>query len=90
MGAILLLRDRSLITSRGGRWFWRGGTILKQAPFWGVNFSLVRNMRGSNFMTQQQQSREFDVSDLSSIPWLGKRNESAILKITQKALNKKR
>ena len=23
-------------------------------------------------MTQQQQSREFDVSDLSSIPWLGK------------------
>ena len=29
-----------------------GGTILKQAPFWGVNFSLVRkNMRGSNFMT---------------------------------------
>ena len=46
-----------------------GGTILKQAPFWGVNFSLVRNMRGgSNFMTQQQQSREFDVSDLSSSP----------------------
>ena len=45
-----------------------GGTILKQVPFWGVNFSLVRNMRGSNFMTQQQQSREFDVSDLSSIP----------------------
>ena len=26
-------------------------------------------------MTQQQQSREFDVSDLSSIPWLGKRKE---------------
>ena len=25
-------------------------------------------------MTQQQQSREFDVSDLSSIPWLGKGN----------------
>ena len=23
-------------------------------------------------MTQQQQSREFDVSDLSSIPWLGR------------------
>ena len=42
----------------GGRWFWRGGTILKQVPFWGVNFSLVRNMRGSNFMTQQQQSGE--------------------------------
>ena len=49
--------------------------MLKQAPFWGVNFSLVRNMRGSNFMTQQQQSREFDASDLSSIPWLGKRKE---------------
>ena len=28
-----------------------GGTILKQAPFWGVHFSLVKNMRGSNFMT---------------------------------------
>ena len=26
-------------------------------------------------MTQQQQSREFDVSDLSPIPWLGKRKE---------------
>ena len=26
-------------------------------------------------MTQQQQSREFDVSDLSSIPFLGKRKE---------------
>ena len=26
-------------------------------------------------MTQQQQSREFDVSDLSSIPWLEKRKE---------------
>lgn len=113
-GKQLLLRDRSLICIPGGRrWFWRGGTMLKQAPFWGVNFSLVRNMRGSNFMTQQQQSREFDVSDLSSIPWLGKRKElniwrdfrsrgkgcltwprkslepssqSAILKITQKAL----
>ena len=45
-----------------------GGTILKQAPFGGVNFSLVRNMTGSNFMTQQQQSREFDLSDLSSNP----------------------
>ena len=52
-----------------------GGTILKQAPFWGVNFSLVKDMRGSKFMTQQQQSRKFDVSDLSSIPWLGKRKE---------------
>ena len=65
-------------------------------------------------MTQQQQSREFDVSDLYSIPWLGKTwkelnicrkfrsrgkacltwlrkslepsSQSAILKITQKAL----
>ena len=26
-----------------------GGTILKQGPFWGVNFSLVRNMRGVKF-----------------------------------------
>ena len=26
-------------------------------------------------MTQKQQSREFDVSDLSSFPWLGKRKE---------------
>ena len=45
-----LLRDRSLITSRGGgRWFGRGGTILKQALFWGVHFSLVKNMRGVKF-----------------------------------------
>ena len=70
-----LLRDRSLIKFQvggGGGWFWRGGIILKQAPFWEVNFSLVR---GSNFMTQEQEPREFDVSDLSSIPWLGKRKE---------------
>ena len=26
-----------------------GGTILKQGSFWGVNFSLVRNMRGVKF-----------------------------------------
>ena len=26
-----------------------GGTILKQAPFGGVNFSLVKNMRGVKF-----------------------------------------
>ena len=41
-----------LLRPKGGRWFWRGGgggTILKQAPFWGVNFSLVRNMRGVKF-----------------------------------------
>ena len=45
------VRDRSLITSRGGggQWFWRGDTILKQSPFWGVNFSPVRNMRGFKF-----------------------------------------
>ena len=36
---------------RGGGGFGGGGggTILKQAPFWGVNFSLVRNMRGVKF-----------------------------------------
>ena len=27
-----------------------GGTILKQAPFWGVNFLLVRNMRGGQIL----------------------------------------
>ena len=52
----------------GGR-----GYKFKTRPFWGVNFSLVRNMRGSNFMAQQQESRELEVSDLSSIPWLGKK-----------------
>ena len=36
------LRDRSLITSQGG-------TILKQAPFWGVHFSLVKNMKWAKF-----------------------------------------
>ena len=61
----------------GGGFGGGGGTISKQAPFWELNFSLVRNMRGwgSNFMTQQQEPREFDVSDLSSIPWLGKRKK---------------
>ena len=38
-----------LLRPKGGRWFWRGGTILKQAPFGGVNFSLVKNMRGVKF-----------------------------------------
>ena len=52
-----------------------GGTILKQDPFWEINVSLKRNTRGSNFMAQQQQSREFDISDLSPIPLLGKRKE---------------
>ena len=28
-----------------------GGTILKKAPLWEANFSLVRNVRGSNFLT---------------------------------------
>jgi len=34
---------------RGGGGFGGGGTILKQAPFGGVNFSLVKNMRGVKF-----------------------------------------
>ena len=68
----MLGTDR-LLRPKGGRWFWRGGTIFSGKKYEGVQFSLVRNMRGSNFMTQQQQSREFDVSDLSSIPLLGKR-----------------
>ena len=42
-------RDRSFITSQGGAVVLEGGTFLKQAPFWGVNFSLVRNMRGVKF-----------------------------------------
>ena len=29
-------------------------------------------------MAQQQQSREFEVSDLSSIPWLGKRRKNQL------------
>ena len=44
----MLGTDR-LLRPKGGRWFWRGGTILKQAPFGGVNFSLVKNMRGVKF-----------------------------------------
>ena len=42
-------RDRSLITSQGEAVVLEGGTILKQALFGGVNFSLVRNMRGVKF-----------------------------------------
>ena len=49
-------RDRSLITSQRGGGGGRGrgfgggrGTILKQAPFWEIIFSLVRNMRGAKF-----------------------------------------
>ena len=30
----------------GAAVFLEGGTILKQAPFWGVSFSQVRNMGG--------------------------------------------
>ena len=46
-----IVRDRSLITSPGGGegGGFGGGTIWKQAPFWGVNFSLVRNTRGIKF-----------------------------------------
>ena len=33
-----------------------GGTILNKPLLRGVNFSLMRNVRGSNFMTQQRQS----------------------------------
>ena len=44
-----IVRDRSLITSPGGAVVLEEVTILKQAPFWGVNFSLVRNMRGVKF-----------------------------------------
>ena len=47
-----MLRDRSFITSQGGAVVLEGGgggTILKQAPFGGVSFSLVRNMRGVKF-----------------------------------------
>ena len=43
------VRDRSFITSQGGAVVLEGGTILKQAPFGGVNFSLVKNMRGVKF-----------------------------------------
>ena len=70
----LTIRDRSFITSQGGRWFWRGGGYnFKTSPFLGGKFfSGKKHEGGSNFMTQQQQSREFDVSGLSSIPWWGK------------------
>ena len=33
----------------GGGGIGGGGTILKQAPLWGVHFSLVKNMRGVKF-----------------------------------------
>ena len=57
MGARCLISDTGskrlgtdcLLRPMGGRWFWRGVTILKQAPFGGVNFSLVKNMRGVKF-----------------------------------------
>ena len=53
-----------------------GGTIIKQAPFWGVNLSLVRNMRGVKFYGTA--TREFEVSDPSFIPWLGKRKNNQL------------
>ena len=37
-------------------------------------------------MTQQQQSREFDVSDLSSIPLLGKRNNLTRFQVPREGL----
>ena len=53
-----------------------GGYNFKTSPFLGGKFFTGKKHEGgSNFMTQQQQCREFDVSDLSSIPWLGKRKE---------------
>ena len=73
--------DRSLITSQEGCGEFGegvGGYNFKTSPssFSGVNFSLVRNMRGSiNFNNSKQESREFDVTNLSSIPWLEKKKE---------------
>ena len=70
----ILGADRSL-RPRGGGGF-GGGYSFKTSPFLGDKFLTGKKHEGgSNFMTQQQQSREFDVSDLSSIPWLGKRKE---------------
>ena len=37
-------------------------------------------------MTQQQQSREFDVSDLSPIPWLGKRKKLTRFQVPREGL----
>ena len=63
LGTDRLLRPREVVLE--------GGTILKQAPFWGVNFfTRKKHEGGSNFMAQQQQSKEFEVSDLSSTTWL--------------------
>ena len=44
------IRDRSFVTSRGGRAVvLDGGYNFKTSPFLGVNFSLVRNMKGVKF-----------------------------------------
>ena len=54
-----MIRDRSLIMSQEGAGSCGGGaTTLKNAPFWGdlINCSLVRNVKGSNVLTQQRQS----------------------------------
>ena len=62
-------RDRSFITSQGGAVVLEGGYNFKTSAFLGGKFfSGKKHEGGSNFMTQQQQSREFDVSDLSSSP----------------------
>ena len=52
-----------------------GGYNFKTSPFLGGKFFSGKKHEGGQILTQQQQSREFDVSDLSSIPWLGKRKE---------------
>ena len=46
-------------TGAFGRGGGGGDTILKEAPLWGVIFSLERNVRGSNFIRQQQKSKWF-------------------------------
>ena len=56
----MLIRDRSLTTSK---------------PLLGGKFFTGKKHEGGQILSQQQQSREFDVSDLSSIPWFGKKKE---------------
>ena len=65
-----VVRDRSLITSPGGggRSGFGGGYNFKTSPFLGGKFFTGKKHEGGQILTQQQQSREFDVSDLSSIP----------------------
>ena len=44
-----MFRDRSFITSQGGAVVLEGGTIFTGKKYEGVQFSLVRNMRGVKF-----------------------------------------